>query len=450
MKIFKPLFDFNKASLALLILPYIGFNWVDLYHSPVFNIKDVFILFSAIVLAEVFFKLTPINKKNQNYTHTLIITSTLIVFYGYYLVSFLQNVVGLNIRGRLIIETVAIILLPVVYFFNSRIKTYKTLNIYFLIFGIVTTIGQLASIKNKSRSTENIHGKYLNITSERNETKPVILIITDEYTSPNDLFKATKDSTVFDFSRELKNNKWIINNAAYSYDTSTIHSLSSMFNFNLSTSGYLNDMPISEIVRKKLIHARLYDSLQTKKVKTINYGIFNFGKYAALNKLLLYPNNFYEEFFYKSSIYRIIYGTGKFDKNGFQKEYSSMEIHNKFILESLENELHTMIGGRYFVYVHLFMPHGPYIFKPQFRGGPINLKNYLDYWKFTNEKLKSLIDGLAKNNKYKIIITGDHGFRNQSTINPHNTFTAFYGFNQQSIDSIKSVQDIGNLINASF
>jgi hypothetical protein len=365
-------------------------------------------------------------------------------------VSFLQNVVGLNIRGRLIIETVAIIALPIMYFFNSRIKSYKPLNTFFLIFGIVTTVGQLANIKNKYRPTGNIHGKYLNISSEKNETKPVVLIITDEYTSPNDLYNATKDSTVFNFSRELKDNKWIINNAAYSYDTSTIHSLSSMFNFNLSKSRYLYDMPISEIVRNKLIHAELYDSLQTKKVKTINYGIFNFGEYAPLNKLLLYPNNFYEEFFYKSAIYRIIYGTGKFDKNGFKQEYSSMEIHNKFILNSLEDELNTMIGGRYFVYVHLFMPHGPYIFKPQFRGGSINLKNYLDYWKFTNEKLTSLIDGLTKNNKYKIIITGDHGFRNQSTINPHNTFTAFYGFNQQSIDSIKSVQDLGSLINASF
>ena len=450
MKIFKPLFDLNKASLAILILPYIGFNWVDLYYSPVFNIRDVFILLGIIILAEVFFKFLSRYKKIQRYTNTVIITSTLIVFYGFYLVSFLQNTAGLNIRGRLIIEITAIMVLPILYLFNSIIKTYKPLNIFFLIFGIVTTIGQSNKIKNKSRYTNHIQGKYLNLTSEKEEVKPIILIITDEYTSPNDLFKATKDSAIFNFSQALKNNKWIVNDNAYSYDTSTIHSLSSMFNFNLSTSGYLNYMPISEIVRNKLIHAQLYDSLQTKKVKTINYGIFSFGEYAPLNKLLLYPNNFYEEFFYKSSIYRIIYGTGKFDKNGFKQEYSSMEIHNKFILKSLEDELNTMIGDRYFVYVHLYMPHGPYIFKPKFRGGAINLKNYLEYWKFTNEKLTSLLDGLVKNNKYKIIITGDHGFRNQSTINPHNTFTAFYGFNQQSIDSIRSVQDLGSLINASF
>lgn len=450
MKIFKPLFDFNKASLALLILPYIGFNWVDLYYSPVFNIKDVFILLSTIVLAEVFFKITPINKKIQKYIYTLIITSTLIVFYGFYLVSFLQNVVGLKIRGRLIIETVAIIVLPVVYFFNSRIKTYKILNMYFLIFGIVTTLGQLATIKNKSRSTENINGKYLNITNEKKENKPVILIITDEYASPNELFKVIKDSTIFNFSKKLKNNKWTVKNTAYSYDTSTIHSLSSLFNFNLSASGYINNLPISKIVNKKLMHAQLYDSLKTKKVITINYGILDFGEYKPLNKLLLYPINFCEEFFYKSLIYQIIYATGKFDKGGLEQDYSSIETHNKFILQSLEEELNSKIGNRYFFYVHLHMPHGPYIFKPQFRGGAINLKNYLNYWKFTNEKMTNLIDGLVKNNKYKIIITGDHGFRNQSTINPHNTFTAFYGFNQQSIDSIKSVQDLGSLINASF
>jgi len=32
-------------------------------------------------------------------------------------------------------------------------------------------------------------------------------------------------------------------------------------------------------------------------------------------------------------------------------------------------------------------------------------------------------------------------------MNPHNTFTAFYGFNQKDIDKIQSVQDLGSLIN---
>lgn len=196
-----------------------------------------------------------------------------------------------------------------------------------------------------------------------------MLIIADEYSSPNEVFNVAKDSSIFNFSRALKKRNWMVNNNAYSYDTSTIHSLSSMFNYNLSTGGGYNENPIADVVIKKLMHARLYDSLKSKQVKTINYGIFDFGEYAPLNKLLFYPTNFFEEFLYQSSFFRIVYGTGKFNKKGFEPEFSAMEIHNKYLLGTLKDHLTEVIGQKYFVYVHLYMPHGPYIYKPDFNGG---------------------------------------------------------------------------------
>ena len=53
-------------------------------------------------------------------------------------------------------------------------------------------------------------------------------------------------------------------------------------------------------------------------------------------------------------------------------------------------------------------------------------------------------------NRLKIIITGDHGFRSDPQINPYNTFAAFYGFEKNEIDQLKSVQDIGKLIADNF
>ena len=79
-----------------------------------------------------------------------------------------------------------------------------------------------------------------------------------------------------------------------------------------------------------------------------------------------------------------------------------------------------------------------------------NLINYKAYWNFTNQKLEPLLTSLIKENKYRIILTGDHGYRADIRINPHFTFTAFYGFNQESIDKIQSVQDLGSLIYGSF
>ena len=74
--------------------------------------------------------------------------------------------------------------------------------------------------------------------------------------------------------------------------------------------------------------------------------------------------------------------------------------------------------------------------------------DYLQYWNFTNKKLTEMLSKLDKN-KYRIILTGDHGLRGMPT-NPHSTFTAFYGFDSTALKSIHSVQDIGNLINGSF
>ena len=104
-----------------------------------------------------------------------------------------------------------------------------------------------------------------------------------------------------------------------------------------------------------------------------------------------------------------------------------------------------------FVYAHLYMPHDPMQFNPDFSLRPIsNINDYKAYWNFTNQKLNPLLTSLIKENKYRIILTGDHGCRNDKRINPHYTFTAFYGFNKKSIDRIQSVQDLGSLINGSF
>ena len=97
------------------------------------------------------------------------------------------------------------------------------------------------------------------------------------------------------------------------------------------------------------------------------------------------------------------------------------------------------------------MPHSPMQYNPNF---PIrtenNIVNYKAYWDFTNQKLNTLLTDLIRRNEYRIILTGDHGYRSDKRINPHYTFSAFYGFNQESINKINSVQDLGSLINGCF
>ena len=95
------------------------------------------------------------------------------------------------------------------------------------------------------------------------------------------------------------------------------------------------------------------------------------------------------------------------------------------------------------------MPHEPYKYGKEYdKEYSDKTKNYFEYWKFTNTKLSKLLTELTKNQDVRIIITGDHGYDDLSKeIKANNTFTAFYGFDKEDISKIKTVQDIGFLIN---
>ena len=150
---------------------------------------------------------------------------------------------------------------------------------------------------------------------------------------------------------------------------------------------------------------------------------------------------------------KIVYliNLNKIGLDGLASYYYPMETHNKYIFNHLNDILNTLTNNKSFIYIHLYMPHRPIQFMPEF---PLreqnNLANYFAYWNFTNKKLQLILAQIINENKYRIILTGDHGFRSDKRINPHFTFTAFYGFNQESIDKIQSVQDLGSLINGGF
>ena len=65
--------------------------------------------------------------------------------------------------------------------------------------------------------------------------------------------------------------------------------------------------------------------------------------------------------------------------------------------------------------------------------------------------MEALLDSINKQGDYRIILTGDHGYRrNEHKENYHYSFTAFKGFDSTSLKQIESIQDIGLLINAGF
>ena len=455
MNRFLVFFNLNKVSFFLIALPYLAFNSSSILQSPFFTISKVLYLLVFFLSIDVFIKifLQKLNTKFYTTVALLTILTSILFFYGFYMTFFLKKelklLFNLIIRGRVILEIIITIFTAIIFFFRNKRIQLRYLNVFLILFSISAT--SISVISLKPNNDYQYKSNFISIPKHNKTSKSVILIIADEYTSPDDLYMAFKDSGVYNFSNALKSKGWITKNKFYSYETSTIHSLSSLFNFNLSQNLNYQNEKIGTIGTKKLIGAAIADSLQKKNIDIVNFGIFHIGNSIYLNRLYLYPNSFIEEVMMQTIYFTIKTYTGNFNESGLVNSYYPMEAHNKFIINHLIDSLKLIKSKKSFIYAHLYMPHIPMKFGSEFSfRAEYNLNNYIAYWDFTNRKLKTLLNDLVKENKYQIILTGDHGYRDDKRINQHLTFTAFYGFSKESVDKINSVQDLGSLINGSY
>ncbi len=443
-------FNLNKASFIILLLPYVGFNFKEIYSSPFFSTLNFIGIFSFFILFEIVFKLAN-NKllKFGNLLTAFTVSGSLIFFYGVYFATYLQSFTIHPIKDRVILIP-AMIIIFLLLIFKKKHQSFKIFNAFFIVFGIVTFLLNSIFSRENLKNINSIQNSYIQLQRDE-ELKPIILLITDEYNSPDGLYKVFKDSAIYNFSNNLKQNNWIVRNNNFSYETSTIHSLSSLFNFNLSKDSTYSKQTISNIGTNKLVHALMFDSLSNKHVSIVNYGIFDIGKSTPINRHYFYPKTFIESFFSNTAMIYLFYYNGQFNKDKFQNKYSPMELHNKYILTTTTDSLNNLKNKRQFIYIHLYMPHAPIVFEPALHLiDDYNLNNYYAYWNFTNNKLSTLLAKLTSENKFRIILTGDHGYRSDKSVNPHYTFTAFYGFNNYALEKINSVQDLGSLINGCF
>ena len=326
------------------------------------------------------------------------------------------------------------------YLNKKTVRSFVFLFSFFIIiFNIFTEIQKPKNLDDKP----NIVSKKTNRTT--------ILIVMDEYASPNELTKHFGiESNIFkDF---LTNSGWKVKSDFFTEELSTANSLTSMFNYNLTNSKefqsgkknfrYINSI---DLQNSKLI-------LDLKKhnlsVKSFGYAGFNndfnydfvplrdydkinaFFNLSRFNKFLTFleKNTFFHDVFDKSilSIIDRKYRVEKFKLSVFEE----FNINN--------------ISKFDFIYYHFFMPHHPY----EFMGNSFSfdLNGYFKYYQYVSlDILLDKIKCFPKEN-LKIIITGDHGYRQNPKVNPYNTFSAFYGFENNEVDKIKKVQDIGLFI----
>ncbi len=440
--------DPHKASLLILILPYLGIISVDYFISPVTSFNSTILIGSAILIVNYLYSsiLEPI--KNKIITNSIVNGFVLIILYGEILIEKINKIIeklptNLHINQWVIIIIILIIsILMQILIFKKNIEVARVIKTYFIIFSITMVFYKINQNKHffkiSTKENENIKIKNLDIE------KPVILILTDGYVSPDEFYRLYEDSSIYSFSDNLRKTGWIVRNSSRSEEITTIHSLSSIFNFNYLVH---NKKDISSnFWGQHLIESKLVKHLNAKNIQVYNYGIIDLGALKRFTPIYYYyPTTGIGQFFDKSMI-NIKY---LYNDSGLQKRQYE---HNKFILEDFPKQINSIPKVKSFYYVHLLMPHDPYLYSNHFKNTKeSNPDKYFEFWKFTNFKLEILLSQLIIEDKYRIIITGDHGYGNiGGGIKAENTFTAFYGFDSLSLSKINTVQDLGILINASF
>lgn len=446
----------DKASFLFIVLPYLGANLISLSNSPFFSYTNLALLFIVLIAIE-FISKWSINKfkKYEKLLSIFLVTISIEFFYGFALNiplhTITQQLFSVDLREKILLAIALFIIVGLQLLFTRKKLSYKALNIFLVILSVVAFGSSISKEPNKAVPLESIQNNYQELTHQPQENMPVILIIVDEYNSPDNLFELTKDSSIYQFNNWLIEKGWQTKTTSYSNELSTIHSLSSLFNFNLSQQKTYSAQSEEKIVVSKLYHAALADSLSKKGVSVYNYGIFDLGNTKPKSRLYLYPRNFIEAFLLHSTYLAEKTKTGSFQTKYLKNPPSYISDHNIDILEHLPSRLdEEKLANKSFVYVHLYMPHNPFSLAPEFSNPETdNFKRYVAYWKFSNQKLQALLSELNKGNKYRIILTGDHGLR-ESITNSHLSFSAYYGFEGYDLDKIRSVQDIGSLINSAY
>lgn len=450
---------FPDFSFFLFLLPYLLLIYQTIKYSYLFSIWQ----FGCIVLIIVFIDLLigfNNKKKYPTFMGCILLTGVLIFFYGSYLIIPIQKLITLQfqyyIKGKILfVASSAIIFLLLFWNTQKKIINFLHLNVFLLIFSlsIITNFILFPSKEVKILTTIQGISKVFwetDIEAENKiNVKPILLIITDAYASPKEIEKKFGLIDANNFYSDLEKKNWQLKYKFYSEEVNTQRSMTSMFNYNLSDPA-TNFSSLSSVdVARYLINPALISNLKTQKIEFVNNSFFEISKKKPFLTIGDVPNSFTELFLYNSIYFLVKASTaGVTNLEDFTSGHSSVHQYNQKVIDKLTNGLKSQDLNKRLEYYHLLMPHTPYNFGKEFTSTDLKVNTYYQYWTFTNNKLHEILNNV-QTDKYRIIITGDHGHGGEKgniTFDIHNTFAAFYGFEKADVDRINSVQDVGFLI----
>jgi hypothetical protein len=453
-KILLKIYNKDAPTVLFLFLPYLLQNFIFTQNSKYYSHGKYLTILLIIIFVQILFSYLFQTKIRLLLALLIVVYSFFVVFlYGADIINFVRNLSILPInfksfRGREILFFFYLFLLFFEIWLWLLRRSKTPIHNYFWIAFTFTSIFHYFGNNHNVEDISIGKNRYIEFDEVNDINNSVLLIILDEYASPTELSRVFAVNQSDSMSKQLKKMGWIVRDSFFSNETKTIKSISSMFNFNQNDNRkFLKSPGDSNTFNKFFSNAQLADTLTSKGVEIVNYGIFDLGSKVPETIIHYHSNSFFEELINGTIFPLIVTNTAGFNSSYFLGSSYSTTLHNMELFERLRK---LNVKSKQFIYAHLYMPHSPFDFGKEFENRPIDTKNYFEFWKFTNNKIISLLKDLSQKKCLKIILTGDHGYRGDSAINPQVTFAAFYGFREELLQKDLTVQDLGSVISCQF
>ncbi|HWR32101.1 MAG TPA: sulfatase-like hydrolase/transferase, partial [Chitinophagaceae bacterium] len=362
--------------------------------------------------------------------------------------SLLKNIPGGSFFTRysiLLPVTALLIIVCLVYIKKSDrifLRASKYLNILLLLLIIIDSILLIKEASFSAR-THNVAKINLQLTKCDSCSKPdIYLLLADEYAGTKQL----QDLFSFDnkaFEMELQNRGFfIVKNSRANYN-STVYSIASMLSMDyigyLKRSNAENHKDI--LLCRQLIKINSFTHfLENNGYEILNYSFFDIGTEKRAAQNILTTNH--TILAGSTLLHRLRYLFGaKLASQQKLDDIKKRELSDNIKIEALlKQSLSEKTTQPKFVYAHFNMPHWPYYFDSAGHETPLeklteefktDKKAYIEYLKYSNDKLLALIDLIRKKSDRPpiIILMSDHGFRQL----PAGTDTEYYFMNMNSI-----------------
>ena len=343
-----------------------------------------------------------------------------------------------------------IILTFIILLFKSTLFDLRPL---IIIFSIITFFGKINSLENYKFKSKEFSGVTKN-------EKPILLIFLDGFQSPKVIKEKFNYENYNFLTNYLRENNWQVVDEIKVNEILTWNSMVNTFNYNLTNDSVFNNIKYKSTLFKKdqnfiLKKSQLFKDLKDKNLKIKSYGLTPFN------------------YLYKSPNIEHLMGRKEvFSSLNYYNQKLSFLHDNRFIYSILSNSILNIaarltfflkarhdtflyfkdeyIKGYDFVNFHFHMPHAPHYFKDEFE--PENLwsfdtSDYIKFWDFSQRKMVKLLKSIDYSN-YRVILASDHGDDEWGGI--YTTFVSFYGFDNNDIKKVKTIHDLGILINSSY